>query len=213
MTSSVIEELYRDRKLDSIIRNMTSWNNEYELAKSELFFILLNKPDKLMQCKDKEEQYRYISKIIKFQIHSSSSNFHKTWRNKGQGKRWTTSELHPNFDKMDDKDENEVELENKIDVILDRIDEVLNKDITWYDASLFRLYYLPYKDKHCDKKVYTLRDIENMHTCGEYKIDHVAIFHRVKKTFEDILLTLKLEGLLVEDDIKNIRTLKLFKKI
>ena len=213
MTSSVIEKLYKDKELDGIIRNMTSWNNEYELAKSELFWILLNKPDKLMQCKNKDEQYRYITTIIKFQIHSSSSEFHKNWRNKGQVKKWITCEIKHNIDKVDELDEEEVEFENKIENVLNRIDEILNKDIRWYDASLFRLYYLPHKDKHCDKKIYSLRDIERLHTCGEYKIDHMAVYSRVKKTFEDILLRLKLEGLLDESDINNVKTLKLFKSL
>lgn len=213
MTSSVIEKLYLDKELDGIIRNMTFWNNEYELAKSELFWILLNSPDKLMQCKNKDEQYRYITTIIKFQIHSSSSNFHKTWRNKGQGKKWVTSEIKPNVDKMDDVNEDDVEMESKIEIVLNRIDEILNKDIRWYDASLFRLYYLPHKDRHCDKRTYSLRDIERLHTCGEYKIDHMAVYSRVRKTFEYILLRLKLEGLLSECDINNVKTLKLFKSL
>lgn len=213
MTSSVIEKLYIDKELDSIIRNMTSWNNEYELAKSELFWILLNKPEKLMQCKNKEEQYRYITTIIKFQIHSSSSTFHKTWRNKGQGKYWKTTEMKPNMDRIDEVNEEEIEFENKVELVLNRIDEILNKDVRWYDASLFRLYYLPHKDKHCDKRTYVLRDIEKLHTCGEYKIDHMAVYFRVKKTFEEVLTRLKLEGLITESDINNMKTLKLFKEL
>jgi len=221
-----LTELFVDPRINEIIKGISFENRtELDLVKSELFLILCE-GRKVESIPTYKEQVYYITKIVKNQIQSNTSPFHKTWRNQGQTKRFKTLSIDNNYkyhnpysqdkesgllkDILKEEESNE---EPKHQTIIDRISIILNKDIPWYDASLFRLYYLPYDDPHCEKKVYSFRALERMHTSGNYKIDHIAIYLRVRKVFTLILTKLKEEGLLTEHDVKNLKTQKLFKSI
>lgn len=201
-----IINLYLDKKLDDAIYKITGGVNK-DIVKSELFFILLN--GDISNIK-KNERIFYCIRILMNMVQSNTSPYYKEYINNGQPNSIINEEIN-NYDNYIDEDETTTNFIHSN--LLDRIEEILNRDIPWYDASLFRLHYLPYKDPHCNKETYSLRQIEKMHTCGEYSIDHMRVYHRVLKTLKHILLILKNEGLLKEDDIKNERMKKIFNNL
>ena len=219
MTQS-LTQLFNDKRLRGIIDNIVPLKERDDI-RSELFLILVEN-NKVEKMKTYNEQIWHCIRIIKNTLGVNSS-YHKEFRNSGATKKFTRLRLiEPG--EFDEARRGEVinttsclqpqlePEETKWEIIIRRIDGILN-EIPWYEAHLFRLYYLPFRDANCDVRTYSMRDIEKMHTCGNYKIDHVAIYHKLKKTFTHILKKLKVEGLLKESDIKNLRTKNIFKLI
>lgn len=219
MTQS-LTELFLDRRLNDIINNIVA-SGERDDIRSELFLILVEN-NKIEKMRTYDEQIWHCIRVIK-NTYGVNSSYHKEFRNSGATKKWTTMRLiEPGeFHEVGRGEafntrsclQPDVEGEERLtEVIIRRIDGILN-EIPWYEAHLFRLYYLPFLDANCDRRTYSMRDIEKMHTCGSYKIDHVAIYHKLKKTLTHILGVLKAEGLLKESHIKNFRTKNIFKSL
>lgn len=201
MTQS-ITQLFTDKKLDDIIYKLST--TEYDLIKSELFSILLHN-NKVEGLKTYDEQIYYCIRIIKNTMGINSS-YHKEFRNFGQTKKWRTGDIYGDIEEDDEYNDHHR-------VLIDKINDIVNREIPWYEAHIFRLYYLPFEDPNCDQQTYSMRDIEKMHTCGTYRIDHVSIHYKLKKTLTFILKRLKEEGILKEEDIKTMKVKNIFKSI
>lgn len=208
MTQSLtLTQLFNDININDMIRKLSAYRNESDAIKSELFYILAIDQIKVELIPTRKEQLYYCTRIVKNTLCNNSS-YHKEFRNLGKTKKFITVSTE---DYLPQIAEQEQEEESKRQIIIDRINIILNTEVPWYNAHIFRLYYLPFQDPNCEKKVYSLRDIERMHTCGEYRIDHVAIFHKVKIVLNFILKKLKDEKLITEKDIKNEKLKKIFK--
>lgn len=117
-----------------------------------------------------EEVYRlgyfkyYFINTVRNQIHSNTSSFHKNIRIKD-------NEYFENYTYIEDDTtiEDKIEFENK----LNRFEVAYKKTKkSWFEYQVFEEYFM--KDK-------TYRKIEE-----EYGLDHVSVFHHVKKLKERI---------------------------
>lgn len=205
MTSSTIEQLYKDRNVDDIIKKITSYRNEFDIIKSELYYILCENKE-VEHISSYREQIYHIVKIL-LNLRKDTSPYWKEFKNSGQPK----SKRKVDTPIVDHLLTNNTETYNEDKYILtDKINHILNTELPWYESHLFRLYYIPFPDPHCEKQTYSFRDIERMHTYNyndsSFKLTHIAIFLRVKKTFDYLINRLVEEKLLTDIDIKRINS-------
>lgn len=222
-----IDQLYNSVRLDKIIKKLSVRNDPKE-AKSYLFSILCeSKYKKIVESLPEKEAFYYIIKILKNQLNSNTSSFYKQ-NNLGATKQ---SEIvyyeesfyrhETNFDvsriiKYDplnliealSSDDQELLLDRIIKEtrnknVIERVHQILNSEMPWWESSLFRKYYLPYPDEDCQQKIYSLRKLQDMCTVDQLRIDHMALFIKIKKTLNFIINKLIEEGLIKHTDIKN----------
>lgn len=194
----IIENLYNDPKFDIILKALCKDVRYRDDLKQEVFIILLNKSEeKILKMYNDDYLMKWCSLVIKNQYQSNSSPF----AIKIKGCQFKLDELIP--DHTQDVREDNIRTEDIIyeDNIITIIDDILDNEIHWYAAHLFRLYYLPSYDRDGDvRKPLSTRGIERLHILRKtgidepdlvkikkMKIDHVSIFHSIKST----LLTIK----------------------
>lgn len=204
-----LTQLFNDPRLDDIIKNFSSGkNDEYQLSKAELFYILCE-GDKVEKISSYDQQIYYCIRILKNTIHSTSSPYWKQFKNGGLPKKCKSESIEDKHHLAIEEDD----IDYKMRDVVDKINHILNTELPWYEAHIFRLYYIPFPDPHCEKETYSMRDIERLHTYGEYRIDHVAIHHKLKKTFTFILKRLKENGDITAGEIKNMKAKNIFQNI
>lgn len=194
-----IPQLYIDKNLDDIILKLISQgNNEFDIVKSELFMVLLE-GKKIESIPTYMEQVYYCINIV-MTMRKNTSPYYKTFKNSGMPKSKTIL----NDDSIDKETIDAKTYNEDKYIITDKINNILNTELPWYESHLFRLYYIPFPDPHCEKQTYSLRDMEKMHTYGDYSLKHVAIHLKIKKTFNYIIKRLKEEKYLTEIEVEKI---------
>jgi hypothetical protein len=134
--------------------------------RQDLFIILMEKPEEKLPLHCPKQMLFYTSRIISNQLHSSSSPFFKTYKQRHYIPPIEEDETpYIDFDVLKFCQENGV--------------------LTWYEKEVLSVYYKLGEYKHQDGKV-TLRGIEE-----EYEIDHVSIYKTLKTAREKIKKHLK----------------------
>jgi len=145
---------------DEIINNLITprFDLKPELI-SEISISFLENKEKIEDVYERGYFKYYFINTVKNQIHSNTSSFHKN-------NRIQDYELYDNYmDVIDDSDiDNKIEFEERLNLI-DKL--YTNTKKTWFEATLWEEYF--FKNK-------TYRQIEK-----EYGLDHVLVFHNVKK--------------------------------
>jgi hypothetical protein len=187
MTKDIIlDKLYRDPMIDEMIWNITGGNPLKEDLKSELFLILMEMPDSKIigAWKDKWINYLCVNILTK-QWRSSTSPFYKKFK-----KERTNEEF---IDIIDEEVGVDWEL---AETILD----IADKHLTFVEKELFMMRYKigkydrwfgEWRDKECQKPIYSYRKIEKKLAIGTsggkpITIDHstVEVYH--KRSIEKI---------------------------
>jgi len=174
----------KDSVYDQLIETSLYPNLQYkkELI-SEIAIAMLNEDKEEKMVKMIEEGWfkYWLASVVKNQIKSTTSSFHKNVRNFHNNKRivsLTTNDEYPKeyeniIDSIKDEDNTDIEekilFEDRLDIISQARQEV---ECTWFESEMFRYYY--------DNGM-TYREIEE-----EYGIDHCLVFHSVKKVREKL---------------------------
>ena len=131
---------------------------------SEIAISFLENRIKVEEAYEKNYFTYYFINTVRNQIHSNTSSFHKNIRIQD-------NEYFENYAYIEDETtiEDKIEFENK----LNRFEVAYKKTKkSWFECQVFEEYFM--KDK-------TYRKIEE-----EYGLDHVSVFHHVKKLKERI---------------------------
>lgn len=145
---------------DEIINNLITprFDLKPELI-SEIALSFLENKEKIERIYNEGYFKYYFINVVRFQIHSNTSSFHKNVRIKDY-------DFYENITILDD----DQDIENKIifEEKLDKIQKIYkNISKSWFDNLMWEEYFV--KDK-------TFREIEK-----DWDIDHVSAFHCIKK--------------------------------
>ena len=175
--TTILQEICRKgSEFDQIIDNIIAPNYKQKPGLiSELALSFYSNEESITQAIRKNYFKYFFIRIIKNQVHSSTSPFHKNCRMTiVDHLSCSDSDLLNEID--DDSDINKkLEIEEKIDVIEEALNNTTN--VTYFEAELFKLYF--FKD-------YTYRQIEK-----ECDIDHVLAWLTVKKVLNKVKKQIK----------------------
>jgi len=157
--NEIIEEIYYEKGEYMKIVIKYSYEKRYEIL-SELCLSFLERAKAIEAIYTAGYFLYYFSNVVKYQVKSSTSSFHKNCRIKEQ----------ISADSMIDIiDDNEIRQEDKINIISDALSSVKT---SYFDAQMFKHYYF-------DNMTY--RQIE-----AEFGVDHCLVYHSIKKTLKKI---------------------------
>jgi len=174
--TTILQEICKKgSEFDQIIDNIIAPNYKHKPGLiSELALSFYSNEESITNAIRNNYFKYFFIRIIKNQVHSSTSPFHKNCRMTiVDHLKASDSNLLNEID--DDADINKkLEIEEKIDVV----EEALNKtNVTYFEAELFKLYFF---------KNYTYRQIEK-----ECDIDHVLAWLTVKKVLNKVKKQIK----------------------
>jgi len=127
--NDIIIWLYNNKDFNDGFNKICTDDNFKGDLMQEFYLILLEKPGNELRTLYYSKNLVYWSlKILKNQFHSKSSPFYKKYRVR----------------KEDIEDLNLIENETDLTryKIIEEVERILDVDIHWFDAHLFRLYYL-----------------------------------------------------------------------
>ncbi|CAA6810305.1 MAG: Unknown protein [uncultured Sulfurovum sp.] len=161
---------------DAINKNLGSYNlHKRDELISEIAISLCSNRKKINKIIEKKEFLYYFLMILRNQIKSSTSSFHKNCR------ETITSNFNvvdKSFETIDVSNEDEIEynqmVEGKRELVKIARESV---KVSWFDAEIFKLYF--------DEGM-TYREIE-----GECGIDHCLAWHSVKSTKKKLIKRIK----------------------
>lgn len=165
-------KFYESKQLDDMLSKICENSRYRDDLKQDLIIYLLTLEEKkiVRLIQDKELLY-YSYGYLKNQYHSSTSEFFKTYRN--------FVNLETGYDKADQ------ELDIKDQMVIIKVDKILDEKINWFDAFLFRKYYYEWWDDEKGKTIKgrSYRKIESEYTLDkDFKMDHMYVFNSVKET-------------------------------
>jgi hypothetical protein len=150
------------------------------------FFIILSEKDEVDIKKMYNNNYlvKWSASVLKNQYHSKTSPFYRKYRNT----------LLNDFDMESIVGYTEYDSVDLIPVV----ESILDNEIHWFDAHIFKLYYFSKIDPTTGDfmKPLSTRKIEELHRFNNLKIDHTSVHKSVKKTLSVVIEKLKQKGLL-----------------
>lgn len=151
-----------------------------------------------------EKIYRSAN-ILKKMAHSSTSPFYRKYNT-----RVIKEDLEYDYDQPEfEKREFGYLDPNKIDKLIQFINDKLNQEFEWYIVYYFRLHLFPYPG--CDRTTYSTREIAEIHKINGVGINHMQIYNILKKV-KIRLIELVLESNILSpkevEDLKNYMDLK-----
>lgn len=181
MYNRMVESFYNSPALSKLLNQMCGNSRYVDDLKQELFIHLLSLDMSKQHKLIKTNGFLFYSfKFLKNQYHSSSSPFFRKYRN--------FEGFSDGFDLVYD------EYDNKNEIILDKVEDVLNNKINFIDSFLFRKYYYDWDDNGDNKSGRSYRNIETEYSLSQdFKIDHTYIYNRVKKTYGILMKDLGLK--------------------
>jgi hypothetical protein len=154
------------------------------------FFIILSEKDESEVQKMYNNKYllRWSVSVLKNQYHSNTSPFYKKYRN-GMRSEYDLDMI--------------VSDENEYSDIVPEVERILDSEIHWFDAHIFKLYYFSKMDLETGEFVKPLstRKIEELHKFNNLKIDHTSVHKSVKRTLSVVIEKLKQKGMIENGDI------------
>ena len=182
----ILDNLFRSPIIDDMLFNITGGNDLRHDLKSELFIILMEMPEQKIITAWKNHWLNYLCvNILKKQWRSSTSPFYKKYR-----KDWGGESLFEVIEELDDFD-------------YDTLDKVLKivDGLPLVEKELFQMRYKlgkydrwlgEWRDKTCEKPIYSYRKIENKLAIQTYNsnkpitIDHSTVEKYHKRVIEKI---------------------------
>lgn len=138
---------------------------------SELAMIMLSQPEKVVKALEEGWFKYWLVNVIKKQVRSSTSPFHKDNRQTGMAKGET---LEINEEIIEISEDNDLEYKKMVEEEYNLLNECREElKVSFFDAEVFKLYF--------DEGL-TYRQIE-----AEYNIDHCLAWHSVKKTKKKLM--------------------------
>lgn len=184
--NEIIEWLYKDKNFNISLNKICPDVRYKDDLRSEFFIILTEKDEATIQNMfNKNYLVKWAASVLQNQYHSKTSPFYKKYR--------SMNKVEYNLELIPDWKE---ELFN-ID-ILSEVEFILDNEIHWFDAHLFKLYYLQTINKDTGelRKPLSTRKIEELHRFNHLKIDHTSVHKSVKKTLSVVIEKLNKKGLL-----------------
>ena len=187
----IVDNLYRSREFNEALVKICPDKRYQDDLKQEFFIILMNKGDNEIQ-KMFNDKYlmRWSVSVLQNQYHSKTSPFYKKYRG------IVDSEYDFNQLKSDDEEKKDIDIISEVEFILDN-------EIHWFDAHIFKLYYFNTTDEITSeiKKPLSTRKIEELHKFNNLKIDHTSVFKSIKRTLLIVKDKLNKKGMI--DDGNN----------
>ena len=174
MKEKILDYIINSEDIQGRLKNIQS---EYRNDFIQDFYLIIMDydEDKLIDIWNNGKIENFCSKLIKNNIKSKSSKFYTTYN------KWDMNKKDFNF-------ENLIDNKNKLDklYLIEKIEEILDTRIYWYDAHLFRLYYLHIinEDDNELMEPKSLRDIQKYHNNN---INYNSIRERIIETMIKIL--------------------------
>lgn len=159
--NQILEEIMQKNSIyDEIINNLITprFDLKPELI-SEIAISFLENKEKIEEIYQQGYFKYYFINVVKNQVHSNTSPFHKNVRIQDYEYNDNTTVLDDNRDI-----ENKILFEQKLELI-NKVYKDLKKN--WFQSEMFHQYYILNK---------TYRQIEN-----EFGVDHILVFHTIKK--------------------------------
>lgn len=188
----IITDLYSSKEIDDIINNITKGDTLAQDLKSELFYILCSMSyDKLKAAKDGGYLIYLCINILKKQYNSSTSPFHKKYRNYNHNLEYNEEIQNESLTDVN------LDFEN---MVLSEVNKVL-ETLNYIDRELFKIYYKmdeydrwigSKRDTNCEKNISSTRKIERKLAIQSLKgqkkltIDHSTIALSLKNTLNII---------------------------
>lgn len=198
--NNILDELYRSEFMESFLSKITSDHYLKEDLRQELFLILCKMNDKkIIDLYENNELKYYVIRIAKNNYHSSTSPFHKKYRNTKleYGLELEDIDIDTNFhfEKLILESNKRDEMSDKLRRLIKMIDTIVESDLHWYNQGIFNMYFKKgkwdkidgeFRDLECGKEKSTYRRIEEI-----TKIDHTSVFLTMKESIEIIKNKLK----------------------
>ncbi len=156
---------------DILITNLGNDRHLKGALISELAMIIISQSDKVIKAVEEGWFKYWLVNVIKKQVRSSTSPFHKDNRLTGIGKAETFEINEEIIEMTEDNDLEYKKIKEEEYNLLNQCREKLK--VSFFDAEVFKLYF--------DEGL-TYRQIE-----AEYNIDHCLAWHSVKKTKKKLL--------------------------
>lgn len=180
-------KFYESNNLDALIKSMCKDKRDADDLKQELIIYLLGMKEEKIKAIIKGKQLLYYSYgYLRNQYHSSSSEFYKTYRN------------YISYDFNIGECEADVD-HSEIFNVIGQVENILNSEVDFFSAFLFRQYYFDWFDGLKGKTIKgkSYRKIEAEYSLStEFKIDHMFIYNSVKDTMTFIKDRLKKQGVI-----------------
>lgn len=184
----IIKLLYNNYNFNQALKKICSDVKYQDDLKMEFFLILMEKDDIVVQNMFNN---RYLLKwsvsVLKNQYHSKTSPFYKKYRSTNKQDEY----VDRNIDGIEDDMSNDIDITTEVESILDN-------DIHWFDAHIFRLYYFQTTNRETGeiRKPLSTRKIEELHKFNNLKIDHTSVHKSIKRTLSRVRTILKQKGIL-----------------
>lgn len=184
--NEIIEWLYKDKNFNQSIAKICPDLKYQDDLRCEFFLILSEKDEATIKNMfNNKYLLKWAVSVLQNQYHSNTSPFYKKYRSVYNSD--IDLEIIPEA----------VEESSNVD-ILSEVEFILDNEIHWFDAHLFKLYYLQTINKDTGelRKPLSTRKIEELHRFNHLKIDHTSVHKSVKRTLSVVKEKLKQKGLL-----------------
>lgn len=187
----IVDNLYKSKDFNDALVKICPDKRYQEDLKQEFFIILMGKDDiEIQKMFNNKYLMKWSVSVLQNQYHSKTSPFYKKYR------RLVESDYDFNQIKVDDEEKIDIDLVSEVEFILDN-------EIHWFDAHIFKLYYFNTIDKETGdiRKPLSTRKIEELHKFNNLKIDHTSVHKSIKKTLSVVIDKLRKKGLIENGDI------------
>lgn len=150
----LIEQLYKDKKIDDACKKITKGNDLWQDLKNELFIILCEyNQNTLIEINNKKQIMYFIVRILLNLYNSKTSTFYKKYK-------------HINDEVIDLKNIRHIEDETSYSEELDNIELAFEiADLSWYERGIANLYIQEKSFRKLSKKL----DIPTRSLCETMK--------------------------------------------
>jgi len=170
--NEIIIWLNDNKILNESIEKICSNQDHIDDLRSELFLTLCQKSDdEIVTLYESKNMIWWAIKFLKNQYHSNSSPFHKMYRRRS--------------DQIDDVIEVEQNMESLL--LIEKIENILDNQVHWFDSHLFKLYYINMIAENGDIiKPMSLRKIQALHKLGDLNLPIKTIRESLSRTLKII---------------------------
>lgn len=170
--NDIIVWLNNHKILNESIKKICQNESHIEDLRSELFLTLCEKSDdEIIKIYNEKRLIWWCLTFLKNQYHSKSSPFHKMYRRRA------------------DEIVDIVEVEQNIEslLLIEKIENILDNEIHWFDSHLFKLYYINMIAENGDIiKPMSLRKIQDLHRLGDLNLPIKTIRESLARTLKII---------------------------
>jgi hypothetical protein len=170
--NDIIVWLNNHKILNESIKKICSNQDHIDDLRSELFLTLCEKSDDfIIELYEEKGLVWWCLRFLKNQYHSKSSPFHKMYRRR-------TDEV-VDFIYVDQNIESLL--------LIEKIENILDNQVHWFDSHLFKLYYLHIIAENGDIiKPMSLRQIQSLHKLGDLNLPIKTIRESLSRTLKII---------------------------